>query len=126
MNHMQKFIFFGFVAVAILTLSTGTAAVAANDDPLVCLCIPVNDVTAQDAAEAWCEAATLTDGYGSDRLRNPRSGEVQIGTGYGAKIPANVGGCTEWINGTYACSELVGGSPGIPREPKICAGSPAM
>lgn len=116
---------FGFVAVAILTLSTGTAVVAQNADPLFCLCIPILSDAALTASETVCEDETVDIGYSRHRLRPPKFGEVVNLLFIPDPIPTDVELCTEWISGTLGCRNALF-EPRGPLAPHLCLGSPAM
>ena len=120
--------FFGFVAVAILTLFTGSAAVAQNADPLFCLCIDVNSESDMIGSELACEANALSFSYARSRLRPPKFGEVVLPFESIPEhpFPMNVEFCGEWINGTQACRDGIADlAAGLPRAPHVCTGSPA-
>ncbi len=87
----------------------------ANEDPLFCSCIPVDDDgTVLSNIETSCVELTSMRGYARWRLRAPQKGEALEAF----VIPA----CTASINGVLVCQ----GGPEDLAEPLICAGAPSM
>jgi hypothetical protein len=107
--------FSGLLAVVLLTMMAGTGF-AANEDPLSCVCVPVEDLKSLSEAESACELLALeTLKYNRWRLRPPQKGE--------AFKEVFLNSCNASINGTVVCQ---GGTLEDLAEPHVCAGAPAM
>ena len=103
------------MTVVLFTMMPGTGF-AANEDPLFCTCIPVDDDGgALTALETACTEETFDDGYARWRLRAPQKGEALTAF----VIPA----CNASINGVLVCQ---GGTVAGLAEPLVCAGAPSM
>ena len=107
------------MTVALFTMMPATGF-AANEDPLFCLCVPVDDDGSTLAViEARCADYTSNHGYDRWRVRAPQKGEMFKG-GFYVPPPYD---CNQSINGTVVCqgSTLEGLA-----EPLACAGAPSQ
>lgn len=101
---------------AVLCIMVPGIGFAANEDPLFCACVPVNDDGAALAdLEKACSFEATANRYARWRLRAPQKGEVFKEF----VIPA----CNASINGVVVCQGN-GTLDGL-AEPLVCAGAPA-
>ena len=111
-------IFSVLMTVALFTMMPATGF-AANEDPLFCLCVPVDDdgTTLADI-EAKCADYSSTEGYARWRVRPPQKGEEFREIFVTPPFP-----CNQSINGTVVCQ---GGTLETLAEPLACAGAPSQ